>query len=259
MNGTPLRFVLDPVGAELDAALACEAEVFLNTYGNTAEEFELEYGPYADHTGFMTVLDEHGTALATTRFIAPGPAGLKTLNDVSRAPWKIDGLRSARAAGIDPDRTWDVATIAVRRVPGRSTLCSAALYHGIVTAAQANDIDSIVMIMDERPRRLLSSSGLQPNVLPGTGEGEYLGSPSSIPLWANLHRMFDQQRRINPEAYRLIYQAIGLDGITLPTDWTWHRRSLPAAPAAPAADAPRAPRARRGGSEPRIAVRPLKR
>jgi len=223
MNGTPLRLVLDPVGEELDAALACEAEVFLSTYGNTAEEFEREYGPYADHTGFMTVLDEAGSALATTRFIAPGPAGLKTLNDTARAPWGIDGLRSARAAGIDPERTWDVATIAVRRTPGRSTLCSAALYHGIVTAALANGIDSIVMIMDARPRSLLSASGLVPNVLPGTGEGAYLGSPRSIPLWANLHRMFDQQRRTNPESYRLIYQAIGLDGVALPTDWTWPR------------------------------------
>lgn len=252
MNGTPLRFVLDPVGAELEAALACEAEVFLATYGNTADEFDLEYGPYADHTGFMTVLDEDGAALATARFIAPGPAGLKTLNDVSRAPWHADGMRSARAAGVDPERTWDIATIAVRRVPGRSTLCSAALYHGIVTAARANGIDSIVMIMDERPRRLLSASGLVPNVLPGTGEGEYLGSPRSIPLWANLHRMFDQQRRTNNEAYRLIYQAIGLDGITLPTDWTWHRRSLP-----PTLPAPRTPPSRLTSAATPILQRPV--
>lgn len=226
MNGTPLRFVLDPIGPELDAALACEAEVFMSTYGNTAEEFDNEYGPYAADTGFMTVLDEAGMALATTRFIAPGSAGLKTLNDVARAPWGIDGARSARAAGIDPARAWDIATIAVRRVPGRASLCSAALYHGIVTAARANGIDYAVMIMDARARRLLSASGLHPNVLPGTGAGEYLGSAQSTPLWANLERMFDQQRRTNPEAHRLIYQAIGLDGITLPTDWTWRRRAL---------------------------------
>ena len=225
MTGTPLRLVLDPEGAELDEALACEGEVFLDAYGNTPEDFEREYGPYADQTGFMVVLDdETGRAVATSRFIAPGPAGLKTLNDVERSPWRVDGTRSARAAGINPDRTWDVATIAVRRVPGRSPLCSAALYHGIVTAAQANGIDFIVMVMDSRARRLLSAVGLEPNVLPGTGEGEYLGSPQSTPLWANLHRMFDQQRRTNPDAYRLIYQAIGLDGITLPTDWTWPRR-----------------------------------
>src|SRR4051812_32483262 len=225
MNGTPLRLVLDPVGAELEAALDCEAEVFLASYGNTAEDFEREYGPYADQTGFMTVLDESGSALATSRFIAPGPAGLKTLDDIAREPWCADGARSARAAGIDPARTWDVATIAVRRAPGRSPLLSAALYHGIVTAAQANGIDSIVMIMDSHARRLLSAAGLQPNVLPGTGEAEYLGSPESTPLWANLHRMFDHQRRTNPDAYRLIYQAIGLDGIALPADWTWRPRT----------------------------------
>jgi len=225
MTGMPLRLVLDPVGSELEAALDCEAEVFLSTYGNTAEDFGREYGPYADATGFMTVLDETDTALATMRFITPGLAGLKTLNDIARPPWCTDGLRSARAAGIDPDRTWDVGTIAVRRAPGRATLCSAALYHGLLRATQANGIDSIVMIMDARPRRLLSASGLHPNVLPGTGEGEYLGSPRSIPLWANLDRVFDQQRRTDPDAYRLIYQGIGLDGITLPADWTRPQRA----------------------------------
>src|SRR4051794_33637180 len=105
MNGTPLRFVLDPVGKELAAALDCEADVFLKTYGNSLDELADEYGRYADSTGFMTLLDEDGYALATTRFIAPGPAGLKTLNDTRRAPWNVDGLRSARAAGIDPART----------------------------------------------------------------------------------------------------------------------------------------------------------
>jgi hypothetical protein len=229
MNGTPLRFVFDPVGAELDAALECEAEVFLSTYGNTADQFETEYGPYADQTGFMTVLDETGSALATTRFIAPGPAGLKTLNDVEREPWGVDGSRSARAAGIDPGRTWDIATIAVRRAPGRTALCSAALYHGLATAARANGIEFIVMIMDARARRLLSASGLPTQALPGTGEGEYLGSPRSTPLWGNLERMFDQQRRTDPDAYRLIYQGVGLDGITLPSEWTWRRRAIAAA------------------------------
>jgi hypothetical protein len=83
-----------------------------------------------------------------------------------------------------------------------------------------------VMIMDARARRLLSAVGLQTYALPGTTEGEYLGSPRSTPLWAHLQDMFAQQRQTNPDAYRLIYQGIGLDGVSLPTDWTWHRRSL---------------------------------
>jgi hypothetical protein len=173
----------------------------------------------------MTLLEENGQALATTRFIAPGPAGLKTLNDTHRPPWHVDGLRSARAAGIDPARTWDIATIAVRRTSRRGSLAAAALYHGVARAASANNIDSIVMIADARARRLFSASGMQTHVLPGTGEGEYLGSSRSTPLWADLREMFDQQRQTNPDAYRLIYQGIGLDGISLPTDWTWRRRS----------------------------------
>jgi len=228
MTAAPLRFVFDPTGEELAAAKRCEADVFLETYGNTPEEFELEYGPYEDATGFMTVLEDDGEAVATARFIAPGPAGLKTLNDASRPPWQVDGLRSARAAGVDPARTWDIATIAVRRGAGRGGLCAGALYHGIITAAYANDIDFIVMIMDSHARQLLTSLGMQTQALPGTKTGEYLGSASSTPLWANLNRALEQQRLDSPDAYRLIFQGIGLDGIALPTDWVWHRKNITA-------------------------------
>jgi N-acyl-L-homoserine lactone synthetase len=223
MTAAPLRFVFDPQGEELAAAKQCEADVFLEAYNNTSEQFDIEYGAYEDATGFMTVLEDDGTAVGTVRFIAPGPAGLKTLNDVSRPPWQVDGLRSARAAGVDPDRTWDIATIAVRRGSGRGGLCASALYHGIINAAFANEIDFIVMIMDSHARQLLTSLGMQTQALPGTKTGEYLGSTSSTPLWANLSRGMEQQRQDSPEAYRLIRQGIGLDGITLPTDWTWNR------------------------------------
>lgn len=226
MTAAPLQFVFDPVGDQLEAALRCEAQVFWETYGNTPQEFDIEYGPYQDSTGYMAVFQDDGEAVATARFIAPGPAGLKTLNDVSRPPWQVDGLRSARAAGVDPARTWDIATIAVRKGAGRGGLCAGALYHGIVTAAFANGIEYIVMIMDSHARQLLIDLGMPTQGLPGTKTGEYLGSPSSTPLWANLHRMFERQRVDNPDAYRLIYQGIGLDGIALPTDWTWTRRSV---------------------------------
>lgn len=221
MTSSPLRFVFDPAGDELAAALRCEAQVFWETYGNTPEEFDVEYGPYEAATGFMALLEDDGEAAAVVRFIGPGPAGLKTLNDVSRPPWEVDGVRSARAAGVDVDRTWDVATIAVRKGSGRGGLCAGALYHGIVAAAFANDVDYIVMIMDSHARQLLTSLGLQTQALPGTKTGEYLGSPSSTPLWGNLHRMLERQREESPDAYRLISQGIGLDGIALPSDWTW--------------------------------------
>ena len=214
MNSTPLRLVLDPVGDELVAALDCEADVFLQTYGNTMDEFADEYGSYAGATGFMTLLDQDCRALATTRFIADGPAGLKTLNDTMRPPWNVDGLRSARAVGIDPSRTWDIATVAVRR-GSRGSLAAAALYHGIAAATRANGIDSIVMIVDARVRRLFSASGMQTQALPGTAEAPYLGSPSSTPVWADLRELFGPATQDEPRG--------------LPTDQPRHRarRDLP--------------------------------
>lgn len=229
MTAAPLRFVFDPQGEELAAAKRCEADVFSSSYGNTPEEFEREYGPYEDTTGFMVVLQEDGEAAAALRFIGPGPAGLKTLNDIGRPPWKVDGLRSARAAGIDPARTWDIATIAVRRGAGRGGLCAGALYYGIVNGAAANNIDFIVMIMDAHLRQMLSALGLRGQALPGTKSAEYMGSATSTPLWSHLKRELEQQRQASPDAYRLIFQGVGLDGVTMPSDWRLRPRDAVAA------------------------------
>jgi hypothetical protein len=225
MTAAPLRLVFDATGDDLAAARACEAQVFLDAYGNTAEELAAEYGPYEANTGFLAVIDDEGEAVAAARLITPGAAGLKTLADVSRPPWEVDGVRSARAAGVDPERTWDVATIAVRPGRGRGGLCAAALYHGIIYGAYANDADHFVMIMDTKVRELVNALDIGTQPLPGTVPGEYLGSPSSAPLWADLGAGLEQMRLRNLDAYRLIFQGIGLDGISMPTDWTWRPRS----------------------------------
>ena len=213
MTSAPLRLVFDPAGDDLAAAKACEADVFMERYGNTSEEFALEYGPYDDQTGFIAVLEGDGHAVAAARFIAAGAAGLKTINDVSRPPWHVDGEQSARSAGVDIDRTWDVATIAARRGEGRGGLCAAALYHALNAGAAANGIDFIVTILDSHARSLLASLSMRADPLPGTTTGEYLGSPSSTPLWSDVRRVAEEQRQENPDAYRLIYQGIGFDGI----------------------------------------------
>jgi hypothetical protein len=216
-TATRLRMEFDPVGDVLDGARACEAEVFFHTYGNTPAEFEREYGPYEAASVFMTLATADGDVVAACRLITPSDAGLKTLNDASRPPWLVDGLRSARAARIDPARTWDVATIGVRTDAGSSRLFAAvALYHGIALAAHVNRVQTIVMIMDERARRLLTGIGVMTQPLPGTHAAPYLGSPASTPLYGNLVQMAEMQRRVNPDAHRLIGQGVGLDGVTVP-------------------------------------------
>jgi hypothetical protein len=225
-----LRLEFDVRGYELAAALECEADVFYETYGNTSTEFAREYGPYEQSSRFIAVLDSSGFALAACRIIVPGSDGLKTLHDLSRPPWRVDGARSARAAGIDPAKTWDLATLAVRKKQSSAGRCAAALYHGIVAGCRANRIDWVVMIMDERARRLASSIGISTSALPGTAPGEYLGSPTSTPLFGHVPTMSDVQRRRNSEAFRLVVQGIGLDGISVPPADAWRLR--PRVPAA---------------------------
>jgi hypothetical protein len=215
---TPLRLVFDPSGELLEAARACEADVFLSTFGNSLAELHAEYGPYEDASVFMALADPDDNVMAVCRVITPSDAGLKTLNDAGRAPWLIDGVRAARAAGVDPASTWDIATIGVRSdAPANMRMFAAAtLYHGIAVAATLNGIRSLVMIMDERARRLLSATGVMTHRLPGANAEPYLGSPASTPVFGHVAQMIDGQRHTNPDAHRLISLGVGLDGVTVP-------------------------------------------
>jgi hypothetical protein len=210
-----LQLVRD--GSSVAAARECEAAVFWNAYGNTREQLDDEYGPYEDDSAFIALAEHGGDVVAVCRVIRPGVAGLKTLNDLSRQPWGVDGRRAARAAGVDPARTVDVATIGVRHGLGRGrALAAVALYHGIVAVTRANNLPFVVMLMDERARRLLTAVGCETQLLPGTRGGPYLGSAITYPLWANVPTMMDRQRAVNPEAHRMISMGRGLDGIQVP-------------------------------------------
>ena len=206
-------------GDLLEAARQCEEDVFLQAFGNTRAQLEEEYGPYNDQSVFVAVADDSGHVLGSCRLITPGPAGLKTLNDVSREPWGVNGLRSAAAASVDPAKTWDVGTLGVRKdVRGGKMAISMALYHALVIATRVNEVSSITAILDEQARRVLGMAEFVMPALPGTRAGEYLGSPSSTPVYGHPAAMIDAQRRMNPDAYRLMSLGIGLDGISVPEE-----------------------------------------
>jgi hypothetical protein len=218
VTATQLAMHFQPDGALLASALECEAEVFLRWFGNTREQLVLEYGPYEDATAFLVIADRRGTVVATVRLLVPGGRhGLKTLADVGREPWGVDGTRAAAAVGLDPGSTWEVATLGVRRTPdaGRAQL-SLALYHGLMTIAQVNRMTSFVAVLDERVRRLLSSVGIITHPLPGTSTAPYLGSGSSTPVYCHFGPMLENQRQRFPDAYRLVTLGIGLDGVSVP-------------------------------------------
>jgi hypothetical protein len=214
-----LRFGVD--GPLVDGARDCERAVFLDAFGNTAEQLHDEYGPYDAQSAWLTVSDPEGTVVGACRLIVPGPAGLKTLNDLSRAPWRVDGRRSVEAAGADVTRTWDIATLGVRPDRrGSRARVSLALFHGILKAARANGARTVTAIFDEPARRVVSTLGYPLLPLPGTSTAPYLGSAASTPVYFHGH-MLDAVRRNDPDAHRLVTMGVGLDGIDVPAESDW--------------------------------------
>lgn len=215
-----LRLVFDAQGPVLDAARACEAEVFLAWYGNTAEQLAEEYDGYS--SVFIALADDAGDVAGACRLIVPGAAGLKTLHDVGGPPWHLDGPRAARAAGLLLESTWDVATLGVRdgsRAGG--VMAAAALYHGLILATRVNEVTSLVSILDERVRSLLRSVGVVTHPLPGATTAPYLGSKASTPVYGKMAQALDTWRRIAPDAFKLIALGNGLHGVSTPDPATF--------------------------------------
>lgn len=216
-SGELLHLHPEPTGALLASARDCEAEVFGHWFGNTRAELEQEYAPYESTTTFLALADAAGRVLGSVRLIRPGPAGLKTLSDIGRPPWNVDGGRAARAAGMDLASTWEVATMGVRRrLGGGGVRHALALYHGLMLTARANQVTGTVAILDQRVRRLLDAVGISYPAIPGTGAAPYLGSPASVPVYAGFAAMLDRQRREHPESHRLVTLGVGMDGVVVP-------------------------------------------
>lgn len=231
-----LNLHFDVRGELLESARQCEEDVFLQAFGNTRSQLDEEYGPYRDQSVFVAISDDDGHVVGACRLITPGSTGLKTLNDVGREPWGVDGLRSARAAGIDPDNAWDIATLGVRRdYRGSKMSVAIGLYHAIVVSTRVNEVGSVTAILDDQIRRILTAADYIMPSLPGTRAAEYLGSPASTPVYGHCAGMVDAQRRMNPDAYRLMSLGIGLDGIAIPEQSAFELRSRVAAVEAAAA------------------------
>lgn len=230
---TDVRLHFAPTGDLLEQALDCEAEVFLRWYGNTRQQLADEYGPYQDASVFLALEDSDGDVVAAMRLIAPGgSAGFKTLADIGRDPWRVDGMRSARVAGIDLRTTWDVATVGTRRTSrAHGMRHSFALYHGLGIVARVNAMTTFTAVLDERVRRLLDQVGLITQPFPGTAPGHYLGSDASSPVYAHTAPMLDNQRRRFPDAFSLVTMGVGMDGVSIPPDSTFVHRPAVTTPA----------------------------
>ena len=226
-----LHLVFDARGDAAEAARRCEAEVFLARFGNTPEQIAVEYGPYDESSVWLAVMDGDGVAQAAGRLIRPGPAGLKTLDDLRREPWRIDPVLAARRAGVRPAVSWESATFAVR--PGlrrRGYDAMEALFYGLAVGSLVNAFEAVVAVIDDQVLRLFGSIGLFLHPFPGTRPGPYLGSPRSSALYAFTDEILATQRRVAPDKWWAITTGEGIRGISVPAPETM--RLPPPEPAA---------------------------
>jgi hypothetical protein len=216
-----LRLVFNPQGDLRRAAQACEEDVFAARYGNSAAQMAEEYGPYDAASVFVAVADDQNDVVAAARLIVPNPAGLKTIVDLGRPPWNLDGPRSAEAAGLDLTETWDLTTVAVRKGSWETHVQPAmAIWYGAFMAPRFNNARSLVAILDTRVRRLVATMGIFVQSLPGAPAAPYLGSPASAPIYTDILAMLAIQEVHNPEAYSRIAMGTGHAGVRIPKSQT---------------------------------------
>jgi hypothetical protein len=181
-TATPFRLIFAAQGELLDAARALEAQPDLR--------------PYDSSSILLAVTDAAGRLCGAARLILPGPAGLKSLDDPRTE-------RAARLFGVDAGWSWDLASFTVR--PGTDGRVAAALCHGIVQALRVNRVRALAATLGEHARLIFAAAGLLPDQVPGA---------TAEIRCARVSELLDEQRRTNPDGYRLISQGAGLESTT---------------------------------------------
>jgi hypothetical protein len=213
-----LTMHVDPTGDLLAATVAFEQRVWAERYHVEPDALAGYHAPWDRASVFLVLADDAGAVRAMIRFVYPSPAGLPTLVDIGEEPWNVDPVEAMSRTGMSSDKVWDIATIAVGgKVTRQSYLLVAALYHGILKICAVNDIRGIVAVIDERVRRTMGALSLPVQTIPGTRTEPFWGSPATTPVWADLADVVAYQRRVAPEAYRLVTLGVGLDGIRVPS------------------------------------------
>ncbi|HXX91316.1 MAG TPA: hypothetical protein VEI83_13945 [Acidimicrobiales bacterium] len=201
-----------------------ERVVFLEAFGNTTELLAKEYAPYEQASMFLCVLDQRRhLPVGMMRVVMPSPAGFKSLLDVEPV-WGVDvGTLFGRAGLVhEPERTWDVATLAVAaEYRGRATtgLVSMGLYQTLTRIARRCGVDWLVAIFDVAVLRMIRwKLRMTFTGFTGVGAASYLGSPASIPAWC---RISDADRRLgdaDPVLHAVLFDGVGIEPAVRPAD-----------------------------------------
>lgn len=202
-----------------------EREVFGKFFGNSPQLLAEEYGPYEAASFFFCVVDHRRRVPAgTTRVVLASDVGFKSLDDVGLV-WGDQPRDVVQRAGMPfaPERTWDVATLAVAddyRGETTNGLVSLVLYQALATASLGCGIEYLVSILDLVVLDLIQTQTHEPfSFFPGVGPKRYLDSPLSVPVWCDLTRWSRRLAQLDPNLHEVLCQGRGLEAAVATPDW----------------------------------------
>lgn len=203
-----------------------ESTVFLQTFGNTPQMMETEYGPYEAASDIFVVVDlELALPIGALRVIKNSSGGLKTLNDLERTPLGLNQAEVCNQLDIDPERCVDVGTLAVLpefRARGGNVLPSLLLYRSLYAKYLSDpNYDNVVTMIDRRAERNLYRLSFPFRPI-DERYFSYLDSPASRALYGvnrefypavNGRRLELEQECAESESLEKEWKAAMLDGL----------------------------------------------
>jgi hypothetical protein len=202
-------FVNDDPGSEIARDL--ERSVFLDAFGNTAEQLSNEYDQYEPASLFLCVIDHRRKVCAAMmRIIVPieGGPGLKSLVDIEPV-WGRSPEELYRESGFTyaPQASWDIATLAVERdyrTAASLGMMHIGLYQALARLGRHFEIKWIVAIQTYAVYRLTRLQ-LRRSFVSIAGERVYLGGERSVPVCCDLPQAEREAFEADPTFYELIY------------------------------------------------------
>jgi hypothetical protein len=202
-----------------------ERVVFDESFGNSPEQLDREYGKYEAASVFLCVVDhEQRLPVGMARTILPSAVGLKSLNDLERE-WgeDVDDVLTRTGLPVQQDRMLDCATIAtLPEYRGGEThgVIGMALYQTLATGGIRCGFRWLVAVIDVPVLRVIQwrlGRPFQP--YEGVPAMPYLGSTASIPVWTDLPVWSARLASSNPVKYDIACGGHGIEGVVAPPDW----------------------------------------
>ena len=199
--------------SDSDVARTLECEVFNQYFGNDAHLMSREYGEYEDFSDFIVVIDQKKLlAVGVVRLVSHSNKSLKTLVDTTSdaSPWKLTHKKIQELHDLNYDKTWDIATIAVKRHYRNKTarrLIRSLLLHSIHNHALSNDAEHWIALLDDIHLNTFRELGIPVESLAGSSSKPYLGSNATTPIIVNVHDVASGIKKKSRITHRLLIKG----------------------------------------------------